>query len=304
MRHLQRSKRRAYEQVGAIKQPNIDVPSLYPVQFPFRVQHSILTKTQNLLEKCCYEFTQKWAPNLLIEKKWDCAEAIELNTWTFTIVKRYGSFPTGAFKKSGSSIPESLLAVNKLRHSSVHRLRISAKGIIQMLDAAVKFAEILSDWVRASQLEEFAKELKSKVKSQELNKNYLETKLKNELDEIERQREELAKREQQAISVMETEDEDNTRFIGSLLEDKLQNILGGNYTYDQSNGADSDNQLDDAGAEAVDENPRAGIPKGPEPPEPFLNGVESSDENERKAIPSVAAGRPQHTIEIAAASSI
>lgn len=160
--------------------------SLYPVQFSFRVQHSILTRTQKLLEECCYDFTQKWAPNLLIDKKWDCAEAIELNKWTLIIIKRYGKLPAGAFKKPGSTIPGSLIAVNKLRHSSVHRLHISAKGIIQMIDVAMKFVETLSDSVRVLQLEELYKELKSKVKSQELNKNYLEMKLKDELDEIER----------------------------------------------------------------------------------------------------------------------
>ena len=278
------------DKVDAAQQPRIDTPSLYPVQFPFKVQHSILTKAQRILEECCYDFTQKWAPNLLIEKKWDCAEAIELNRWTFAISKRYGKLPAGAFAKSGPTVPGSLLDVNKLRHSSVHRLRISAKGIIQMIDAAVKFAEALSDHLRASQLEELHKELKSKVKSQELNKNYLETKLKNELDEIQRQREELAKRERQAISTMVTEDEDNTYFIGSLLEGKLRRILDGDCADDLLNDSDSFNQLDDAKIEAADEDPcKANSPKEPESPKATSNGFESSDENEHEASPTDAA---------------
>lgn len=34
------------------------VPSLYPVNFPYKAQHFILTTTQRLLEECCFDFTQ------------------------------------------------------------------------------------------------------------------------------------------------------------------------------------------------------------------------------------------------------
>lgn len=138
------------------------MPSLYPVQLPFGVQYSILTSIQKLLEECCYHFTQKYAPNLLIDKKWDCAEAIELNKWTLAIVKRYGKFPAGAFRRPDHNIHQVLLAASKIRHAAVHRVRISAKGLMQMVDAAVKFAEALSDPVRASQLEELYRSLKAK----------------------------------------------------------------------------------------------------------------------------------------------
>ena len=86
-----------------------------------------------------------------------------------------------------------------------------------MVDAAVKFAEALSDPVRASQLEELCRELKSKVKSQEPNKNYLETKLKEEPEAIEYQRKELAKRRRYATSLAAIEDKDYMHFVGSLL---------------------------------------------------------------------------------------
>ena len=254
------------------------------MQFPFRVQYSILASTQKLLEECCYDFTRKYAPDLLADKRWDCAEAIELNKWTLTVIKRLGKFPAGAFAKPDSQISQVLLAVNKLRHSAAHRLRISAKGIIQMADAAVKFAEILSDSVRASQLEELYKELKSNIKSQELNKNYLETKLKDELDDIKRQREELAKREREAVSTMVAEDEDNMHFIGSLLGGRLQKILSGDSADDEIDGSD---QLEDAKVEATDENPsQADSPKEPESPKLVPNGIKSGDETMVEEAPT------------------
>lgn len=266
--------------------PNTDVPSLYPVQFPFRVQYSILARSQKLLEECCYDFTQKYTTNLLNDKKWDCAEAIELNRWSFTMIKRYGKRPAGPFKKSDSNIDDVLLAVNKIRHSAVHRLRISAKGILQMVGAGVKFAETLSDSVRASQLEELYKELQSKIKSQELSKNYLETKLKAELDEIERQREELAKREREAISTIVIEDKDNMHFIGSLIEGKLRIILGGDNTDDEVHDSDPNNPLDDAKAEATDGDTYKEDPQqDPEPPKLLSNGIKPSDKIEDEEIP-------------------
>ncbi|KAL9002129.1 MAG: hypothetical protein Q9188_004921 [Gyalolechia gomerana] len=267
----------------AKQKPSTGIPPLYPVQFPFRVQNSILARSQKLLEECCYDFTEKNAANLLVEKRWDCAEAIELNKWTFTMMKRKGKLFAGAFKDSDSHINTTLLAVNRLRHSAVHRLRISAKGILQMIEAAVKFAETLSDVARASQLEELYKELQSMIKSQELNKNYLETKLKDELDEIKRQREELVKREQEAISTIVTEDGENTHFVGSLLERRLQSILDGYHTDEEIHESDPQDQLDniEAEAEGADVNSyEEDSPEKQEPSNPAPNGITPSVENE------------------------
>ena len=161
-----------------------------------------------------------------------------------------------------------------------------------MADAAVQFAETLSDSVRASQLEELYKELKSKIKSQELNKNYLEKKLKDELDEIERQRDELDKREREAISTMVTEDEANMQFIGSLLEGRLRNILCGDNTDDDLNGSDPNDQPENNKAETTDENPsREKSSKEAESPKLVLNGINSSDETEGEDIPADTAKR-------------
>lgn len=199
------------------------------------------------------------------------------------MMKRKGKLSAGAFKDSDSHINATLIAVNRLRHSAVHRLRISAKGILQMIEAAVRFAETLSDLARASQLEELYKELQSIIKSQELNKNYLETKLTDELDEIKRQREELVKREQEAISTIVTEDGENTSFVGSLLERRLRSILDGYHTDHESHESDPQDQLDntEAEAEATDGNSyKEDLPEKQEPSNLALNGIVSSGEIE------------------------
>lgn len=177
------------------------------------------------------------------------------------MMKRKGKLATGAFEGSDYHIDTTLLAVNKLRHSAVHRLRISAKGILQMIFAATELAQTMSDATRASQLEDLSKELQSMIQSQELNKNYLETKLNNELDEIKRLREELMKREQEAISTMVTEDKQNAQFVGSLLERRLRSILDGQSMDDELQESDPQDQLDNVEAEAIN-----GIDHKEEPP--------------------------------------
>ena len=65
-------------------QPSVNgirVPSLYPLYIPYKTQYQLLTKTQRLLEECCYDFTVQFMPDLLEQRQWDCSEAIELNKW-------------------------------------------------------------------------------------------------------------------------------------------------------------------------------------------------------------------------------
>ena len=71
----------------------IQIPSLYPLYVPYKVQHVVLTRTQSLLEECCYDFTAQWLPELLEQRRGDCPESIELNKWTYIVVKRLNKLP-------------------------------------------------------------------------------------------------------------------------------------------------------------------------------------------------------------------
>ena len=76
----------------------------------------------------------------------------------------------------------------------------------------MKFAKILSNSIRISQLKKFYKKFQNKIKFQKLNKNYLKTKLKIEFDEIERQREKLIKRKREIIFTIVIENKNNISF--------------------------------------------------------------------------------------------
>src|SRR5215469_4868795 len=119
------------------------MPSLYPSYLPYHVQHLILTTAQRVLEECCFRFTKRWLPSILKYHGWDCAEAVELTKWTRILAKRSAStnLPMHALKLSGSTLQDILFATNKLRHTAVHRLPTSARGIGQLIQSAVKLAE-------------------------------------------------------------------------------------------------------------------------------------------------------------------
>ena len=190
------------------------------------MQHLVLNKVQCLLEECAFDFAMEWIPSLLQKFQWDCPEAIELNKWTYAMMKRWDSLPAAAFVKDAELPSNSiLLSVNKLRHSAVHRLRTSAKGVIEMIQSAVKFARLLRDTLRESQIEELHRELEAKVKALELNKNFLENILAQELQEIVEQRAQLDQRERDAISTMVKEDDEYKLLIGSRLEQYVQDVL-------------------------------------------------------------------------------
>lgn len=171
----------------------------------------------------------QWLPELLEQRQWDCPEAIELNKWTHVVVKRLSKLPSHCFEDFASdpmmSLANVLISINKLRHSAVHRLHTTAKGISEMIRSATRFAEALRDSACQQQLNELHHELKGKIRALELNKNFLETKLEHEMQEIARQRKELAEKEKQAIATTLREDKDYGSLIGILLSESVDHIF-------------------------------------------------------------------------------
>ena len=68
-------------------------------------------------------------PSLLEERKWDCAETVELTKWTRTLAERCDKLPPSAID-NGSDVPlkEVFFSTNVLRHMAVHQLLTTARG--------------------------------------------------------------------------------------------------------------------------------------------------------------------------------
>lgn len=94
-----------------------------------------------------------------------------------------------------------------------------------MVHSATRFARVLRDTIREQQFNELHRELESKIRALELNKNFLETNLEQELQDIAKQRRELDEKEKEAIKSMLREDEDHGSLIGILLSDSVNEIF-------------------------------------------------------------------------------
>jgi hypothetical protein len=95
-----------------------------------------------------------------------------------------------------------------------------------MIQSASKLASTLGDHSRAAGLENLCLEIGSRIRDIELNKNFLENRLDEQLRAINKQRAELDRQEEDAIATMLKEVQENKLLIGSFLEDAVKNTVG------------------------------------------------------------------------------
>lgn len=209
---------------GAISEADPSL-TLYPSYVPYKAQHLILTTTQRILEECCFDFASMWLSDVLDRRKWECSEAVELTEWLKILNQRCGKVPAHAFAVQISSIQGILSSARRLRHTAVHRLPMTARGICQLVQSAARLSEALRDPLRTAQLEAIAQTLGSLTRDMELHKNFLENSLDVNLKTIRQQREELNQREAALIAMTKREDAEEKKLIGSLLEDSVRRIM-------------------------------------------------------------------------------
>ena len=189
---------------------------------PFKTQHRILVLVQSLLEECCLDFGNTWVPDLMEAQKWYEAESIELNKWNNKFSRYAKSLPPSAMKSiTGKTTAEILFGTSNIRHSAVHRLRTSAAGILNMLSAAITFAEAFNDSKRAERVTEIKRQLEASVEEIVQHQNLLERKLTGQLEDLARRRAELDELERSAIKEMLETDREQRTEIGSAFESFL-----------------------------------------------------------------------------------
>ncbi|KAL8837299.1 MAG: hypothetical protein Q9170_002594 [Blastenia crenularia] len=198
---------------------SVSVPSLHPIYLPLKTQHKVLVTVQYLLEECCFEFGNAWVPKLMEERKWYEVESIELNQCTLRFLKYAKSLPPSAINPTGGeNIAQVLLRTSTIRHSAVHRNRISAAGVVIMLDAAIAFAETLKDSRRAEKIANIKLQLESSIEEIVQHQNLLERKLSEQLEAIAQRRAELDALERTSIEEMLAIDKKQRAEVGSTLE--------------------------------------------------------------------------------------
>ncbi|KAL7660787.1 hypothetical protein ACMYSQ_000230 [Aspergillus niger] len=205
--------------------PERPTASLFPLYLPYHAQHRILTNVQQVLEECIFEFMRRWLPENLERNGWDCAAAVELTKWTRPPFKWTSQIPESAFHPTDLKLESILLKVVQIRHTAVHRLPTTARGVCDFVGIAKKLAETLGDSLRTSQLENLHHDLQEKIQILEFNKNVLEENLACQLRNIEAERELLNCREERLRAKTVEDDRENKLMMGLLLEESLEQIF-------------------------------------------------------------------------------
>lgn len=201
------------------------IPPLFPIYLLYRTQHQIVTTVQSILEECCYEFAEEHLSEVIATEEWDCPESVELTSWTKILLKNQHLFAPAALTALGRPLKTVLDTAAELRHTAVHRLRTSAKGIERLVRNAEALAKLLlNDSSRTRKIGTIRRELQSGTEELQRNKDLLETRLAEQIESITEKRAELDRLEIRLVRDMVDEDRENQRVVGRALNEVLARV--------------------------------------------------------------------------------
>ena len=156
-------------------------------------------------------------PDILQEKEWDCPESTELNLWAAEFIKRQDEF-AGKGINIRKPLEKLFRSVADIRHTAVHRIRVSARGIEQFLLDSEALATVLDEDVCLKSLVRLRRTTQFAIGELERNKHVLISKTEETLKRIATQRAALDRKEEAAIAEMKEEDAEYQLLAGTNLE--------------------------------------------------------------------------------------
>lgn len=191
---------------------------MYPVYLPLPAQHRLLAIVQQTLERACYKYAVTFLPDLVAEHEdWDCAEAVELNVWARVLAARPDKFLQADVDEVGKPLDQLLDSIAQLRHTAVHRLRVSAVRLDTFLVDAGSLATLIHDEGCKQQMSRLRHETHLVVEDIKRNKDLLESQLAVKMRRMAAQRMELDRLEQSIIVDMLKEDHEYQQYAGTIL---------------------------------------------------------------------------------------
>ena len=88
---------------------------------------------------------RKWLPDKLKKNGWDCAAAVELTKWTRPPFRWTSQIPEDVLQLKDLKLVSILSQVVRIRHTAVHRLPTTARGVCDLVGIAKMLAEALGD---------------------------------------------------------------------------------------------------------------------------------------------------------------
>jgi len=211
----------ARPQKRSLTRVSLAVPSLYPVYIPLQTQHRLLVKVQAILEDACYVFGHRMMGGILSKEGWDCPESVELNIWARVFRSNEDKFDAEKLADLGKPFPELLDSIAQLRHTAVHRIRVSAIKVQQFIAEAESFAFILDNNTCVRMLSCLRQESQQVIDDLGRSKDLLESLLKKKLQDIDVQRRELDRLECKLVEDMLGEDKEYQTLASANLEQAI-----------------------------------------------------------------------------------
>jgi hypothetical protein len=121
-------------------------------------------RAQNLLEDCLFKFGSDKMQDVIKDKGWDCAQCVELNDWVKILRKRKDLLNNSkgeTFDRPLSVVLDSLV---QLRHTAVHRQRVTALEVQLFLEDAESLLNLLDDGESAKEISNVRYSLSDHVK--------------------------------------------------------------------------------------------------------------------------------------------
>ena len=184
-------------------------------------RHKLLVHLQGILEAACYNFGKRTLPEVLRERDWDCAEAVELNRWMMDVLNKRRDIlpPVESIKKP---LGDLFRSIANIRHTAVHRIPVNVKGIEQFLLDAETLAVIIEESECAEKIAKLRRETQVIIEELQRNKIFLHSRLDETLRGLASQREMLKRLEEMAIIEMGNEDAEYQAQAGKSIEEAIE----------------------------------------------------------------------------------
>ena len=205
-------------------------PSLYPAYLAFPSQHRIMTEVQALLERSCFAYGQTTFWEELKRRGWDCPESAELNAWTPVLLEQQAKVNPELVAQRGRPLSEIMNSLSHLRHTAVHRIRVTANRVFQFICDAENLSIILGDCESSERLADLRRGLESTIDDINRNKDLLESRHVEVLKHLAEERAKLLRQEKAAHEHLLAEDKKYQARVTAILESnwKSANAVAGN----------------------------------------------------------------------------
>lgn len=206
--------------------------------------------------------------DVLHQKEWDCAECVELNIWANTFRSKKDIFSPDSLAEMGKPFPQVLDSMAQLRHTAVHRIRVTVNRVHQYLLDAERLMLLLQDEAASKQLTALRQKAELATEDMKTNKDLLETRAAKQLRRYADQIIELERLQQAAVEEMLKEDKTCQISAAALLENAIsqesQYPLG---TYYGDDGKVSERACDAESSSDAEED----LVRGSEPSNPVIH---------------------------------